>query len=234
MDRHDTRVRESRAAEISSCYLHGGGQKMSKSSKTNKTGSFRTSFSWRVLAASFALGLLCAAAPVSAQKKDKKQKNQPADSSTAPVLPTLPQSDSQAVDRAIGEMLGYWQLGDTDSLHKYYADDVAVVSGTWEPPVVGWDNFLKAYQAQRAQTQNARLERSNTLIKVTGNFAWATYQFAYSAVAEGKIVVFHGHTSLVLARQGDRWVITLNHSSITDVQTANQPAAADLAQPAKP
>lgn len=212
-------------------------RKARKSSTTNKTNSLklsRTNFSWRVLAAVLALGLLCAAAPVSAQKKDKKQKNQPADSSTAPVLSTLPQTDSQAVDQAIGEMLGYWQLGDTDSLHKYYADDVAVVSGTWEPPVVGWDNFLKSYEAQRAQTQGARLERSNTLIKVTGNFAWATYQFAYSAVAEGKIVIFHGHTSLVLAKQGDRWVITLNHSSITDVQTANQPAAADLAQPARP
>jgi hypothetical protein len=29
-------------------------------------------------------------------------------------------------------------------------------------------------------------------------------------------------------------VITLNHSSITDSLTANQPAAADLAQPTKP
>ncbi len=195
---------------------------------------FRKYFSWRVCAAGLALALLCAAsAPVSAQK-NKKKKDQTADSNTAPILPTLPVSDSQAVDQAIGEMLGYWQLGDTDSLRKYYADDVAVVSGTWEPPVVGWDNFLKSYQAQRAQAQSARLERSNTLIKVTGNFAWATYQFAYSAVAEGKIVVFHGHTSLVLIRQGDRWVITLNHSSITDSITANQPATADIAQPAKP
>ena len=194
---------------------------------------FRECFFWRVSAAGLALALLCAAGPVSAQK-NKKQKNPPADTSATPVLPTLPVSDSQAVDQAIGEMLGYWQLGDTDSLRKYYANDVAVVSGTWEPPVVGWDNFLKSYQAQRAQTQSARLERSNTLVKVTGNCAWATYQFAYSAVAEGKIIVFHGHTSLVLTRQGDRWVITLNHSSITDSMTANQPAAADLAQPAKP
>lgn len=194
---------------------------------------FRKYSSWRVCAAGLALALLCAAAPVSAQK-NKNKKNQPADTSAAPVLPTLPVSDSQAVEQAIGEMLGYWQLGDTDSLRKYFADDVAVVSGKWEPPVVGWDNFLKSYQAQRAETQSARLERSNTLIKVNGNFAWATYQFAYSAVAEGKIIVFHGHTSLVLTKQGGRWVITLNHSSITDSMTASQPSAADPAQPAKP
>ena len=63
--------------------------------------------------------------------------------------------DSQAIDQAIGEALGYWQIGDVDSLHKYYADDVVVVSGAWEPPVIGWDNFLKAYQAQRAQVSGA-------------------------------------------------------------------------------
>ena len=88
--------------------------------------------------------------------------------------------------RAIGEALGYWQIGDADSLHKYYADDVVVVSGAWEPPVIGWDNFLKAYQAQRAQVSGERMDRSNTLIKVNGNSAWATYQFVYAAQIGGQ------------------------------------------------
>ncbi len=85
--------------------------------------------------------------------------------------------DSQAIDQAIGEAMGYWQIGDPDSMHKYYSDDVVLVSGAWEPPIIGWDNFLKAYQAQRAQVSGARMDRSNTLIKVNGNSAWATYQF---------------------------------------------------------
>ena len=108
------------------------------------------------------------------------------------------------------------------------------MSGAWEPPVIGWDNFVKAYKAQRAQVPAGRMDRSNTLIKVNGNFAWATYQFVYSASAEGKIVIFHGHTTVVLNKQGDRWVIVLNHSSIVDSTTASPPNSADSAQPARP
>ena len=161
-----------------------------------------------------AIALLAVASPAGAQKKNKNAPPPP--DSIAELSPDIHAPDSQAIDRAIGEALGYWQIGDTDSLHKYYADDVVLVSGAWEPPVIGWDSFLKSYQAQRAQLNGARIDRSNTLIKVNGNLAWATYQFIYAAQTEGKIVQFRGHTTLILAKQGDRWVITLNHSSIVD------------------
>jgi ketosteroid isomerase-like protein len=163
-----------------------------------------------------ALALLAVAAPASAQKKDKN-KNAPASADPgAEFRAAMQRPDTQAIDQAIGEALGYWQIGDTDSLHKYYADDVVVVSGAWEPPVIGWDNFLKSYQAQRAQVSGARIDRSNTLIKVNGNSAWATYQFIYVAQTQGKVVQFRGHTSLFLTKQADRWVISLNHSSVAD------------------
>lgn len=168
------------------------------------------------------LALLAVSFPAGAQKKNKN----------APPPPDLGEQiksamrapDAQAVDQAIGEALGYWQIGDTESLHKYYADDIVLVSGTWEPPVIGWDNFLKAYQAQRAQVNGARMDRSNTLIKVNGNSAWATYQFVYAAQLNGNVAQFRGHTTLFLAKQGDRWVITLNHSSVVD-STVPEPAA---------
>ncbi len=94
-------------------------------------------------------------------------------------------------------------------------------------PIVGWDNFLKDYQAQRAQVSGARMDRSNTLIKVTGNSAFATYQFIYAAQMDGKVVQFRGHTTLVLAKQEDRWVITLNHSSIVD-SSLPEPATSSM------
>jgi ketosteroid isomerase-like protein len=133
-------------------------------------------------------------------------------------------SDSQSIDQSIGEALGYWQIGDTTSLHKYYADDVVLVSGAWEAPIIGWDNFLKAYQAQREHVTGARMDRSNTLIKVNGNTAWATYQFIYAAQSEGQVVQYRGHTTLFFIKQADRWLITLNHSSIVD-STVPQPSA---------
>jgi len=139
--------------------------------------------------------------------------------------------DSQAIDQAIGEALGYWQIGDTESLHKYYADDVVVVSGAWEPPVIGWDNYVKAYQAQRARVTGTQIERSNTLIKVSGNFAWATYQFVFAAQMEGRSVQYHVHTTLILMKQADRWLITMNHSSVVDSSLPQPATPTDSALP---
>ncbi|MGD0906785.1 MAG: nuclear transport factor 2 family protein [Candidatus Acidiferrales bacterium] len=179
-----------------------------------------------------ALVLTAFAAPASAQKKNKKN-DQPSPEAQTDSKAMLPESDSQAVDRAVGESLGYWQIGDIDSLHKYYSDDVVVVSGAWEPPVVGWDNFLKSYQAQRAAVEGGRVDRSNTYIKVNGNSAWATYQFVYTAMADNRVIQFHGHTSLVLNKQGDRWVIVLNHSSIVDSSTSSPALPADSPLPGR-
>ena len=106
-----------------------------------------------------------------------------------------------------------------------------MVSGAWEPPVIGWDNYVKAYQAQRAQVTGARMERTNTYIKVNGNSAWATYQFDYVAMVEGKVAQFHGHTTLILNKQGNLWVVALNHSSIVDSAIGNPAPAIDPARP---
>ncbi len=182
---------------------------------------------WIILA----LALTAVAIPAGAQKKNK---NAPAAVSGEDFQTAMHTPDAQAVDQTIGEALGYWQIGDTESMHKYYAEDVVLVSGAWEPPIIGWDNFLKAYQAQRAQISGARMDRSNTLIKVNGNSAWATYQFVYAAQTEGKVAQFRGHTTLFLVKQGNRWVITLNHSSIVDSSLPEPATPMDSAQPGKP
>src|ERR1700693_69591 len=172
----DTSPVDSRLAQMGSCYLHRRAADM-RDVVVNYGRCLRI---WIILA----LALMTVAIPAGAQKKDKK-KNTPATDPGENLKSEMHTPDSQAIDQAIGEALGYWQIGDAESLHKYYAEDVVLVSGAWEPPVVGWDNFLKSYQAQRAQVSGARIDRSNTLIKVNGNFAWATYQFVYVAQMEG-------------------------------------------------
>jgi len=185
---------------------------------------------WIILA----LALMAVAIPAGAQKKDKnKNKNTPTTDPTEDIKSAIHTPDSQAIDQAIGEALGYWQIGDAESMHKYYAEDVVLVSGAWESPVIGWDNFLRAYKAQRAQVSGARMDRSNTLIKVNGDSAWATYQFIYVAQMEGKVVQFRGHTTLVLVKQADRWVITLNHSSVVDSSVPEPATPTDSTQPGK-
>jgi ketosteroid isomerase-like protein len=192
------------------------------------TKCFANSRVWLILL----LFVLAAATSVSAQKKDKKSNQQPIADSPTSSAPLMPVSDSEAVDRAIGEALGYWQIGDVDSLHKYYSDDVVVISGLWEPPVIGWPNYLKAYQDQRAHVTGGRMERSNTLIKVSGNSAWATYQFIYVVMVQDKVAQFRGHTTLILNKQGDRWVIVMNHSSIVDSTYPTEAAPAPAVAPA--
>jgi ketosteroid isomerase-like protein len=191
----------------------------------NYTGNFRI---WIVLA----LALMTLATPAGAQKKDKN-KNTPAPDLGQDLQSAMHTPDAQAIDQAIGEALGYWQIGDSESMHKYYAEDVVLVSGAWEQPIIGWDNFLKAYQAQRAQVSGARMDRSNTLIKVNGNSAWATYQFVYAAQKDGKVAEFRGHTTLFLVKKADRWLITLNHSSIVDSSVPEPATPMDSAQPGK-
>jgi len=175
------------------------------------------------------LVLLAAASPAAPQKNKDKKKDRSASDSQDSFNSSMP--DSQAIDQAVGEMLGYWQIGDVDSLHKFYDDNVVVVSGLWEPPVIGWANFAKAYQEERAHVSGTRMDRSNTLIKVNGNFAWATYQFVYQTSAEGKIAQFRGHTTLILNKESGHWVIVLNHSSIVDSSISNSGPTASSAQP---
>lgn len=195
------------------------------------SGNYRKLLQWWIV---LMMALAAIAMPAGAQKKDKNKNAAPPPDPAEEMKQVMRGPDSQVIDQTIGEALGYWQIGDTESLHKYYADDVVVVSGAWEPPVIGWENYLKAYQAQRAQISGARMDRINTLIKVNGNSAWATYQFTYAAQMNGTVVQFHGHTTLFLGKQADRWVITLNHSSIVDSSAPVPASTGPIQAPDKP
>jgi ketosteroid isomerase-like protein len=163
---------------------------------------------------------LIAAGPATAQKKKKKD-------DTPPPAPTNSLPDEQKIDIAIGQMIGAWQVGDTTLMHKYYADDVSVVAGTWTPPAVGWTNYLAAYQTQRARVQQVRMDRSNTLIRIapSGQVAWACYQWEFSAVVDGSPSAAEGQTTLVLEKRGDDWVIVHNHTSLVQASQPTPPAS---------
>ncbi|HYL63368.1 MAG TPA: nuclear transport factor 2 family protein [Candidatus Methylomirabilis sp.] len=167
----------------------------------------------------FTLVLACAV-PSSAQK-DKKKKNA---SQTDEKL-ALPMSDEQQIEYLISEMLGAWQIGDTERMHKDYADDVIVVNGTWAPPVFGWANYVAAYQQQRARMQQVRLDRINTYTKIAGNFAWACYQWDFSGVVDGQPSAARGQTTLILEKRADHWLIVHNHTSLASTSQPVAPAS---------
>src|SRR5262244_552289 len=156
--------------------------------------------------------LLAAGTPTTAQQKDKKNKNKkdtPADTN----LPSM-MSDEQQIDVLISTMLGAWQVGDLDRLHQTYADNVVLVSGNWAPPIIGWTNFSTMYQQQRSHMQQVRMDRSNTYIKLDGNFGWACYQWDFSAVVDGQPSAAQGQTTLIVEKQNGKWVIAHNHTSL--------------------
>ncbi len=181
-----------------------------------------------ILLVVFALALTCAS-PAAAQKK--KKSDPPPSTDRSKML--VPLNDEQQIDYLLSAMLGAWQLGDAEKLHTDYADDVVIVNGSWAPPIIGWTNYLAVYQQQLAHMQQLRMDRSNTYIKVSGTVGWACYQWDFAAVVDGKQTVSQGHTTVVLEKRNDHWVIVLNHTS----QAANMPQTAPATagqQPAKP
>ena len=183
-----------------------------------------------LLLAVAALALTCVS-PAAAQKKKKTESPPSTDSSK--MLVSL--NDEQQIDYTLSEMLGAWQLGDIEKLHGDYADDVAIVNGSWAPPIVGWTNYLAVYQQQRARMQQVRMDRSNTYIKVSGTAAWACYQWDFQAVVDGQPTVSQGQTTVVLEKRNNKWLIVLNHTSLAPKVPITAPATAPAPQqPAKP
>ena len=173
---------------------------------------------------------LALATPATAQKKKKNASTSlPASTSNTMAMP-----DEQRIDYLISEMLGAWQVGDVDKLHKCVADDVSVVSGLWAPPVIGWENYVAQYKLQRARTQQVRLDRTNTLIRLAGKFAWACYQWDFSAVVDGQPGTAQGQTTLVFEKRGDDWVVVHNHTSLVQASQPVTPANTNPQPPAKP
>jgi ketosteroid isomerase-like protein len=183
-----------------------------------------------VLAFSLLLSLTLAST-ASAQKKKKN------DTSSTPA-PVSQVPEEQKIDTSISEMLGAWQLGDVEKLHAHYADDVDVVNGMWAPPVVGWPNYLMSYQSQRARSQQVRLDRSNTLIRLapSGQTAWACYQWEFSAVVDGTPTSAFGQTTLVFEKRNDVWLIVHNHTSLIQASQGSSPQTppAPASTPATP
>jgi ketosteroid isomerase-like protein len=162
-----------------------------------------------------ALGAVVALGTTAALLPAQQQQQQPS------VVPT---TDEQKIDITISEMLAAWQIGDVELLRKGYADDTMVVSGLYEPPVVGWANYANAYRQQRARMEQVRMERRNSFITLRGNVAWVSYQWEFAAIADGQPSTAQGHTTLILEKRGGRWLIVHNHTSLAGPMQTAAPA----------
>ncbi|HYL47352.1 MAG TPA: nuclear transport factor 2 family protein [Candidatus Limnocylindrales bacterium] len=168
----------------------------------------------------------------------KKKKDQPVN--TTP-MPKMPMSVPEQIDNNIGEMLGAFQVGNVEEMHKYYADNATFVRGTYEPPLVGWQNYVAQYQQQRAAFGGFQIIRRNTSVFVLGDTAWATYLWEFDAMYQNRPYSARGQTTLVFNKVGENWLIVHNHTSeicgATSVQSSQpqtQPPAQNPSAPSPP
>ncbi len=173
--------------------------------------------------------LVFACSPALAQKKKKDTKK----ADTTPIVPAEMQNDNDQIDKALGEMLAGWQIGDTSLMQKHYAPDAVFVSGAYEPPVLGWSNYAQLYQTQKQRMSNIAMDRFNTLIRVKGNSAISNYQWQFSATVDGVAMWARGQSTLVWEKKDGKWLATHNHTSLIDQGTpqAAKPAAPAPKQP---
>jgi uncharacterized protein (TIGR02246 family) len=173
------------------------------------------------------LAMLGLAAPQVSFGQKKTKKGDQTDNSIP--MPPMPAPDE--LENVMGEMLGAWQVGDVDAMHKYYADDATFTSGAYEPPIIGWQSYATAYQKQRTRIQGMQFVRRNTVIRFRNDTAWATYQWEMFATVDNKPMNAYGHTTLVFAKTGDHWLIVHNHTSQVCDAVSPAPATSPQVQP---
>jgi ketosteroid isomerase-like protein len=175
--------------------------------------------------------VLAASSNLSAGPQNNKKSKVKTNDQTDPNAPPMPLgSDADQIDRAIGEMLAAFELGKTEMMHKYYSDNVTFVSGAYEPPITGWQNYVPLYERQRAPFQGIQVIRRNTIVFPHGDVAWAMYQWEFDAMLNQQPYTARGQTTLIFNKVGGNWLIVHNHTS----EIAAPPAPALQAAPAKP
>lgn len=177
-----------------------------------------------MLAAGMTMGMAAAQDKPQKPPKEKKAPKMKAEQLAAEAAQqaAVPGNDNELIDYRIAEMLAGWQLGDTTLLHSVYADDVSVVSGAYEPPIMGWANFLATYQKLRARISSAQKDRRNTYTVVRGTLAWSSFQWEFNGAVDGNAAHWRGQTTLVLEKRDGKWMIVHDHTSV--VADASAPA----------
>jgi ketosteroid isomerase-like protein len=163
-------------------------------------------------------------------QKKKKGQDQPTNNTP---MPKIPMSVPDQIDTNIGEMLGAFQVGNVEEMHKYYADNATFVRGTYEPPLVGWQNYVPLYQQQRAAFGGFQIIRRNTSIFFHGDTAWATYLWEFDAMYQNRPYSARGQTTLVFTKVGDNWLIVHNHTSEICGATSGQLSQPQTQPPAQ-
>lgn len=133
----------------------------------------------------------------------------------------------EKIEQVVTGLLEAYRAGNYEVMSRYYAPNAVVVSGRYEPPLVGWDKIRQAYLIQEQSLKHVELvrEMNSTVIERRGNLAWAYYRWSFVGQVRDQYMTTLGHTTLVLEKRKGNWVIVYNHSSAAIPLGPPQPAA---------
>lgn len=123
-------------------------------------------------------------------------------------------TEEQKIEAVIAAVVEAYRTGNYATLGRYYAPEVTVVPGDYNPPVAGWPNVEQRYRESFANLTGAEMVRENTRIERRGNLAWAVYEWRFLGNLGEQTVAAAGHTTLILEKRRGNWVVVHNHTSV--------------------
>lgn len=123
-------------------------------------------------------------------------------------------SEEEKIEAVIAAVIEAYRKGDSAALGRYYAPEVTVVPGDYNPPVEGWAKVEPRYRQMYASLSGVEMIRENTRVFRRGNVAWAVYQWRFAGSMGAQLFGAQGHTTLVLEKRKGQWVIRHNHTSV--------------------
>lgn len=122
-------------------------------------------------------------------------------------------TEEQKIEETITAVIDAYRSGDYAAMGRYYAPEVTMVPGDYNPPLSDWTQVEQRYRQASASLTGVAMTRENTRIVRRGKLAWAVYQWRYAAFVGTQTVGAQGHTTLVLEKRGGKWLILHNHTS---------------------
>lgn len=128
------------------------------------------------------------------------------------------QNESTAVERFAADLADSIRSGDLDRIMSHYEKSNTLVVFDASRPYEhhGWDAYRKSWQAFFADARNVdRMDLSDVRAHASGDLGYFSARWhAVITLQDGNRMVQDGRLTDILQKQGDKWLIIHEHSSV--------------------
>jgi len=134
-------------------------------------------------------------------------------------------AEAKAVNTAFDRYVLGWQKGDLNLLGDVYAHD-ARLTAYWPDPtrpsrLESWTTIRESLEDIFGRIRGMNLEFNERQIDIVGDCAILTSQWTWHEPADP--VFEHGRATFVFKKQGGKWLILHEHSSVTPFVPGEEP-----------